>query len=333
MKQRLFSWSILGGLLLSATLAMAAPSDITWTDDVSINPVILNQTLGDKRAYYGCVIYDKTAQKWRAWYDASSGKDLGYAESTDVDGKTWTNYQLCKGFSSSQQSKAFVVQTGPSQFRMWYTADQRQGGYYISSCVSSDGVNWTQDDWVTGIAEPDPLQYGPTERIAVFRLDNGSFVAYVRCEEPEIAAVADFLGTKRLYRYTSSDGKAWTWAGDTGVSSIEGMDGIKFSSVVKHHDKDGVWYAWGCGANSSGPIQSFVSTDDGLTFQLDENPVFGVGEIGTQTYNVDRNYHPSVTYMGQGRWIMYRTVAEPKATARAEGTEPLETPVSAWSLF
>jgi hypothetical protein len=332
MKQYLFLFCLC--FAFSATVASANPSDITWTDDVALNPVLANTNVGDNRAYYACVIFDSEANKWRAWFDASSGKDIAYAESTDVEGKTWTTTTLCSGFYSGKQSKPFVIQVSPNQFRMWYTSDNRAGGYLISSCVSSDGITWQDDDWVVGIAEPDPTQYGPTERIAVEQLEDGSFVGYVRCEEPEIEEAPGEPGQKLLYRYTSPDGMDWTWTGYTGVNDAEGMGGMEFSSVVKHPDRENVWYAWGTAANASGPIYSFVSTDDGLTYTLDENPVLGIGEIGTESYNADRNYHASATYQGNGNWVLFRTVAEPKTTARATGVETLpSTAVNHWELF
>jgi hypothetical protein len=319
------------GLFLTlGSAALCAPSDIVWTDNVELNPVIASPGFGDNRAYYTHVLYDENAGIWRAWFDASSGFDVGYAESTDQEGTEFTNYALTTGFLSGKQSKAFVVQTGPQSFRMWYMSDDRQNGYNVSSAVSSDGINWTEDDFIFGIGDPNPLQFGPTERIAVVMLEDDSFVAYVRAEEPD--QDPNWVeGTKRLYRYISQDGVNWTWTNDTGVSGIEGMENLEFSSVVKHPDLENTWYAWGSHANSSEPIYSFVSTDDGMTFELDEAPVANVGEIGTQPYNAERNYHASVTYLGDGNWVMFRSVAEPKTTARATGVEQL-TSVKDWEL-
>lgn len=323
----------MGFLIVATSLVWSAPSDIVWTDDVANNPVIKEPGLtGANRAYYGCVIFDPYAKIWRAWFDASSGADLAYGESSDADGIHWGHYALCKGFTNSfKQSKCFVIQLGPNSFRMWYMADDRVGGYYVNTCASTDGITWADDRWATGIAEPDASTYGATERFTAVQLEDGSFVAYVRCEEPEIAAAV--VGSKRLSRYTSPDGIVWKWTNDTLVNDIEGMDGLEFSSVVKHPDRSGVWYAWGNGANGVNPFYSFVSVDDGLTFTLDENPVSVIGDIGTQTYNVDRNYHPSATYLGSGKWVMFRSVAEPKATARAVGVEKLDTSVRDWSLY
>ena len=324
---------ILIGLFLCVLSSVwSAPSDIVWTDDVANNPVIVEPQITEaNRAYYATVLYDPYAQIWRAWFDASSGLDLGYGQSSDADGITWGNYALCEGFTNSfKQSKAFVLQTGENAFRMWYMADDRVGGYYINTCTSSDGINWVDDEWALGIGEPDASTYGPTERFTAVLLDDGTYVAYVRAEEPDIETAVE---GKRLSRYTSTDGVNWTWTNDTLVNDVEGFESLEFSSVVKHPDREGVWYAWGNGANSEGPFYSFVSVDDGLTFTLDENPVPVIGEAGTQSYNQDRNYHPSATYRGNGNWVMFRTVADPKATARATGVEQIDTPVCDWSLF
>ncbi len=337
-----FAFMIVVGL---AATGWTAPSDIVWTDDVANNPVIVEPGItSSNRAYYGHVIYDPHANKWRAWFDASSGADIGYGESDGPGGINFGNYALCAGFSTGRQSKAFVVQLGPGSFRMWYTADERGGGYIINTCVSTDGVNWTDDVDCIGIAEDDPTIYGPTERIAVVKLDDGSFVAYVRCEEPNyyddyepqlIDNPLDIVGNKFLHRYVSTDGRNWTWtnytlANNSMLEDESFMTGIEFSSVVPHPDKENVWYAWGSNANSEHPVISYVSTDGGITFTLDEPIVAEIGEIGTQTYNQNRNFHPSVTYMGGGQWIMYRSVADPKGTARAVGVE--ETGVNGWEL-
>ncbi|MDP8245428.1 MAG: hypothetical protein P9L94_15190 [Candidatus Hinthialibacter antarcticus] len=322
---------------LFTPLSNAAPSDITWTDDTANNPVIGPPGFGDNRAYYGYVIFDANANIWRGWYDSSSGFDVGYAESTDADGTSWTGYALITGFNSDLQSKAVVAQIGDSQFRMWYMANTRDGGYAIWTAVSSDGVNWSDDQPISGIAldEEGTSRFGPVERISVTTLEDGSFVAYCRCEEPYLDEAFDYFDLgKKLFRYTSADGITWQWAGYTGVNEEEGFEGIEFSSAVKHPDLEGVWYAWATSQNSSGPIYSYISTDDGMTYQLDENPVAVVGELGTASYNADRNYHATVTYMGNGEWVMFRSVAEPKRTARATGVEDLpNTNVAEWSLF
>lgn len=323
------------GITAMASSAIAAPSDIVWTDDVDNNPVIGDPGFGDNRSYYGHVVFDEDAGVWHAWYDSSSGFDVGYAVSDGPDGTNFGGYALVTGFTTDRQSKATVVKTGENEFRMWYMANERTNGYHIYTAVSSDGINWTDDQMVNGIAyDPDGIpDFGPVERIAVTQLEDGSFVAYCRCEEFYVDEALDYIG-KHLFRYTSDDGINWTWTNSTGITDVEGLENIEFSSVVQHPDIEDTWYAWGNDANSSGPILSFVSTDGGLTFELDENPVATVGETGTQSYNVDRNYHASVTYMGNGEWVMFRTVAEPKRTAIATGVEDVPgTSVHAWSLY
>ena len=225
-----------------ASLAMAqSPADIVWTDDVANNPVIVEPGLTDaNRAYYGAVIFDEHANIWRAWFDASSGRDVGYGESTGPEGINFGSYALCGGFSTGRQSKPYVVQLGPNSFRMWYTADERASGYIINTCISTDGVTWTDDRDCVGIAEDDPTAYGPVERIAVARLDDGSFVAYVDCEEPdnydayEPLTEYEVVGTKLLHRYTSTDGINWTWTNYTLTNEATDLANMEFSSVVKH---------------------------------------------------------------------------------------------------
>ena len=337
--------AILMGLTLASLAGAQTPSDIDWTDDVANNPVIIEPGLTDaNRAYYGHVIFDSFADKWRAWFDASSGADVGYGESDGPEGVEFGNYVLCDGFSTGTQSKPFVVQLGENEFRMWYMADARAGGYAINTCVSSDGVTWSEDVPCTGIAEDDPTQFGPTERIAVVQLDDGSFVAYVRCEEPNhydeydpqlLEVGLELFDAKYLHRYVSENGIDWTWTNFTEANSSINEDGnfmtgMEFSSVVPHPVHEAVWYACRRNANSERRVISSVSTDGGLTFNLDEEIVADVGDTGTQSYNPDRNFHPSVTYMGGDQWIMYRSVADPKATARAIGTEPLS--VDSWQI-
>ncbi len=332
----IFRLGVLVLLIPIVTSAWSNPSDIVWTDDVENNPVIGSPGFGDNRAYYGQVIFDPIANIWRAWYDSSSGYDVGYAESTDSEGINWTNYAPVTGFTTSRQSKAVVLQIEDSLFRMWYMADERDQGYSVYTAVSSDGINWGDDQIIEGIVYDNlgSSQWGPVERIAVTQLEDGTFTAYCRCEEPFLDAALEWFDQgKKLFRYTSEDGINWTWGGYTGVNEIEGFESLEFSSVVKHPDIEDVWYAWGSMANSERPIYSFVSTDDGLTFELDEDPVANVGDYQTQPYNQNRNFHASVTYLGNGEWVMFRSTADPKTTSRATGIEEISSPIDHWYLY
>lgn len=319
-----------------AGFAQAAPSDITWTDAVENNPVIANPGFSDNRAYHTHVIFDADAGIWRAWYDAGSGRDVGYAESTDASGLTWGDYTPVVGFETTRQSKVYVLQLEPSLYRMWYMAGDRSGGYQINTALSNDGMDWFDDQPISGMAEDDMTQFGPVERIAIDREADGTFVAYCRTQEPFVNDQTwEWFETrgKLLFRYTSENGVDWTWTGYTGVNDIEELSGFEFQSVVRHPDRDGVWYAFGNNNNSSGPLHSFVSTDGGHTFELDEFIVDVVGDIGTQSYNQDRNYNPSVTYLGGGEWVMFRSTSNPHTTSVAFGVEEIDTPVRNWSIF
>lgn len=325
-------------LCLLSQLSFSKPSDIQWVDGVDVNPVIKEPGLTDaNRAYYPFVLFDASANKWRAWFDASSGADVGYAESEGPDGLVWGNYALCDGFDTGVQSKVHVIQLGENSFRMWYMADARTTGYQINTAVSSDGVTWTEDTPITGMAGDDMVTFGPIERIAVVQDDDGSFVAYCRCEEFFLDAAIEFFDQgKFLFRYESTDGVAWTWTGYTGVGDFAGYEGFEFSSVVKHPDLENTWYAWGNNQNSAGPIASFVSTDGGIIFDLDEEIINVIGEAGTQSYNQERNFHPSATYLGNGDWVMFRSVShDPHATGIAWGTEPglVGSSVPSWELY
>jgi len=308
MKKSFACLIVLTVLTFPVYFATANPSDITWTDGVDVNPVIKAPGLTDaNRAYHPAVLFDTFANKWRAWFDASSGADVGYGESEGPDGLVWTNLSLCNGWeNSSKQSKPQVVQLGPDSFRMWYMADARTTGYQINTAVSSDGITWSEDQPVSGIAEDDMTIFGPIERIACAILADGSFVAYTNVDEFFLDAAAEFFDQgKFLFRYVSEDGINWTWTGYTGVGDFSGFEGFEFSSVVKHPDREGVWYAWGNNSNFTSSFSSFVSTDDGLTFELDEEIVNEIGQTGTQTFNQERNFNPSATYLGNGNWVMF----------------------------
>lgn len=353
------------GSLLALTLivsgAWAAPHDITWTDSVSVNPVITQPGVTSaNRAYYGDAIFDPHANIFRAWFDASSGMDLAYGESTDNTGTQFRNYAVCTGWDPNlvenlnpgRHSKGHVVQLGPNSFRIYYMVGERtNGGYAIATAVSTDGVHWTSDQLVEGIgtagAEPRGT-WGPIERIAVAMISNGNFVAYCRCQEPEAQTptgdyVWDQPGDFRVHRYVSTDGVNWQWTNDTGATfesyedaggNLVTLSNVEFQSVVKHPDRQGEWYAFASNQNSVDTMMSFHSTDDGATFKLDEPVMNGIGQLASQSYNQQRNFNPSAIYMGNGNWVCFRTVSEPHSTAIATGVESgLEVNVGDWTLY
>ena len=113
--------------------------------------------------------------------------------------------------------------------------------------------------------------------------------------------------------YVSPDGIRWALQGPVEISVAN------ITSIVQHPDRQSTFYAWGYSAD--GNMTSHVSTDGGKTWADDEETVNTIGESGTQPWNDSRNYNPQAIYRGQGKWVMFRTVAEPKRTAYATGVE------------
>jgi hypothetical protein len=113
--------------------------------------------------------------------------------------------------------------------------------------------------------------------------------------------------------YTSADGIAWSLQGPTDISVAN------ITSILDHPDRPNTMYAFGYSNDSTST--SHVSTDGGKSWADDEEPINHVGESLTQTWNQDRNYNPQAIYRGSGKWILFRTVAEPKRTAYATGVE------------
>lgn len=303
---RRFQGKVMAGVLLlaAAGVLQAAPSDITWTEGTP-NPVTGDPGFGDGRTYYASVLFDADAGKYRIWFDSASGAQIGYGESDGDDPTSFGKYQLVKGLHDSS-SKSHVVQLGPDSFRMWYAGPGGTPGYEIRTATSTDGINWSDDVPVTGLVPEDADTNGPNEHFAVTRKLDGTFYALAQ-------TVAERDGERLMNAYTSADGIAWTLQGPTDISVAN------ITSIVDHPDRPGTMYAFGY---SSDPIStSHVSTDGGKTWADDEEPINNIGEAGTQEWNQDRNYNPQAIYRGEGRWVMFRTVAEPKRTAYATGVE------------
>jgi hypothetical protein len=291
-------------LLLTAAGALrAAPHDITWTEGVP-NPVTGDPGFGTGRTYYASVLYDASAGKYRIWFDSASGANIGYGESTGDDPTHFGSYQLVTGLNAAS-SKCHVVQLGPDSFRMWYSGPGNTPGYEIRTATSTDGVHWSEDTACTGIVADDPDANGPNEHFGVCRKRDGSYYAL---------AQTDAAGDGRaMNAYTSADGIAWTLQGPTDISVAN------ITSIVDHPDRPNTMYAFGYSSDSTST--SHVSTDGGKTWADDEETINNVGEGLTQTWNQDRNYNPQAIYRGGGKWVLFRTVAEPKRTAYATGVE------------
>lgn len=286
---------------------LGAPHDITWTEGTP-NPVTGDPGFGDGRTYYASVLYDGSAGKYRIWFDSSSGADIGYGESVGDDPTHFGNYQLVTGLNASS-SKCHVVQLGPDQFRMWYSGPGHTPGYEVRTATSTDGVHWENDVACTGIVMADPDTTGPNEHFGVCRKLDGTFYALAETDATGDGSSRDAT----MNAYTSTDGIAWKLQGpvDISVSNI--------TSIVDHPDRPNTMYAFGYTDETNST--SHVSTDGGKTWMDDEDTINNVGAAATQPWNPDRNYNPQAIYRGNGKWVLFRTVADPKRTAYATGVE------------
>jgi YD repeat-containing protein len=295
--------------MAAAGAVWAAPHDITWTEGTP-NPVTGDPGFGGGRTYYASVLYDATAGKYRIWYDSSSGANIGYGESVGDDSTRFGNYQLVTGLNAAS-SKCHVVQLGPNSFRIWYSGPGNTPGYEVRTAISSDGVHWSEDVACTGIVANDPNSHGPNEHFGVGRKRDGTYFALA---ETDAAADAEVdVRDATMNAYTSTDGIAWQLQGPVEI------DVANITSIVDHPDRPNTLYAFGY--SGDGNSTSHVSTDGGKTWADDEATLNHVGESGTQEWNQDRNYNPQAIYRGSGRWVLFRTVAEPKRTAYATGVE------------
>jgi YD repeat-containing protein len=296
-----------GLLWVLGAAAWPAPRDIRWTEGVP-NPVTGDPGFGDGRTYYASVLWDASAGKYRIWFDSSSGADIGYGESVGDDPTKFGNYQRITG-PDPKSSKCHVVQLGPNAFRIWYAAPGGTPGYAIRTATSPDGVNWTEDVECTGIVRIDADSKGPNEHFAVCRKLDGTFYALARTDTTEEADVRDAA----MNAYTSTNGVAWTLQGPVEISAND------ITTIVDHPDRPGTMYAFGY--SGDGNSTSHLSTDGGKTWADDEETINTVGASATHPWNQDRNYNPQAIYRGGGRWVLFRTVAEPKRTAYATGVE------------
>jgi hypothetical protein len=204
-----------------------------------------------------------------------------------------------------------VIQLDANTFRMWYEGPGGgTPGYEVRTAISRDGVNWTEDVACTGIVKIDANSKGPNEHFAVCRRRDGLFYALA---ETDATDEEEGIRDARMNAYTSADGIAWTLQGPVEISVAN------ITSIIDHPDRPNTMYAFGYAGDQT--TTSHLSTDGGKTWQDDESPINTVGEAGTQSWNVDRNYNPQAIYRGSGRWVLFRTVAEPKRTAYATGVE------------
>jgi hypothetical protein len=282
---------------------LAAPHDITITEGTG-NPVLSQTTVGSGRFYFASVLFDPFAGKFRAWADASSSNHITYAESVGNNPAIWTGYTLCVG-TLGPRGKAHVVQLGPNSFRMWHTGEDGTPGYQVYTFTGSDGINWVNNTPITGVADqPDstPFADGPFEHFAPF-WDGVKYYCLTNTREGAAGQTE-----RELNWFSSNDGITWVHLNGTGIV------GYDVSTLIKHPHRQNTWYAYGYQAGGEDNILSFLSTDNGATWQEDENPVPVIGLRGDYPYNPDRNYNPSAVYLGQGKWVFLRTTSNASAT-------------------
>lgn len=299
MKKRLFCLFI----LVAAAASQAAPSDIAITEGAG-NPVLLQTSVGAGRYYYAHVLYDPFAGKYRAWADASSSNDITYAESTGDNPAAWSGYTLCTG-TLGPRGKAHVVQLGANSFRMWHTGDDGTPGYEVHTFTGSNGIDWSNATPITGVADTGdsiPTADGPFEHFCP--AGNGAgFVCLANTREGS----AEQTG-RELNWYSSADGITWTFEHGTGIL------GYDISTLVRHPDRANTWYAYGYQQGGEDFIVSLYSTDNGATWQMDQEPVPVIGVAGEFPYNPNRNYNPQAIYRGSGNWVFFRTTSDSSAS-------------------
>ncbi len=319
-------------ILVWSGIVQAAPHDITWTEGPE-NPVLSQTTVGAGRFYYAHVLYDAFAGKYRAWADASSSNDITYAESVGNSPASWTNYTLCN-VTPSARGKAHVVQLGANSFRMWHTGEDGTPGYEVYTYTGSDGINWSEGILITGVADSigiegaadsTPYADGPMEQFAPAAGGPG-FYCLSNTREGGAGQTE-----RQINLYSSVDGITWTFVRST---EIFGWD---VSTLVIHPDRPNTWYAYLYTADTQ--IASMQTTDGGMTWEIDEEPVPVIGLAGEFPYNPSRNYNPSAIYRGSGNWVMFRTTSNSEATpvhttSYATGVEAnLPSAVESWSQY
>ena len=98
---------------------------------------------------YPAVITDGgTYKMWYVGIDRYDVGRIGYA--TSPDGITWTkstsNPVLDVGaqgeWDAEQLESPFVIQEGPTSYKMWYSGRDADGIWHIGYATSSDGINW-----------------------------------------------------------------------------------------------------------------------------------------------------------------------------------------------
>jgi hypothetical protein len=301
----------LNALVLAGWAQLAAKWQIEWTDHGK-NPVDLKST--GSRAYMPYVLWHPSwpaESRYRVWYDIESINGLGY--STSADGINWSSGQPLTGLNadgSSASGRPVVLYqpTWAKPYRLYYYGNPG-GIWQVRVAEGTDGVRFENDQVA--------LEGG---RLGTF--PDGHAVAYIpgRTLDPNDPAaerpfIMYFQTSSGIAYATSQDGYSFLEAEDDWLTeevdesliSITGLEeGATFTGqptqVLQVAQNDFRLFVF----TGNTAFQYLVSAN-GLQWQMAENPVPVIGELGAAgTWNDQRNYYASAAYLGDGRFFLMR---------------------------
>jgi hypothetical protein len=200
----------------------------------------------------GYVIYDEGMYKM--WYGGSDGRNFRVMYATSPNGLSWTKHGVAvdlgpPGAPDDQYTKdAAVLRTGPSTYRMWYTAQSSAVyGWRIMHATSSDGVNWIKDGVVfaksgKAVAHPFVLPDG----VGGYRMWFGEY---------------DTMNWKVRYA-VSSDGMTWSDQGlalDIGAPGDPDARHVYEPSVIIEPDGTHIMYYSAYDGNPYNYVDAFYA--------------------------------------------------------------------------
>ncbi len=284
---------VLGIAVLGLSLLYICPSqaEIVWTDYPD-NPLDMPMPDGD-RSYMANIIWNPDLQKYQIWYEQGSIDLVTYAESDD--GVNWVNETLTTGikFEEFQVGRGFILyNTGwESPYKAYFFGRGGDLGDHVRFAESKDGVAWENNQ---ALDMSDATEEGQS-----LSSPDGHAVLY----NPDFPGAPYRMFVKTGTETSimeSNDGITWQWY-DFAVF----YDGLHITAVIQISEND--YRAWGFRAYDVPGIQYLRSTD-GLEFDVIEDPVGVVGGAGPiDSWNGNRNYHPSVVYDGNGQFKMWRS--------------------------
>lgn len=262
--------------------------DMVWTDH-GRNPIRLTG-IGE-RSYMPYILYNRDwpeESRYRIWYDYASINGIAYSYS--ADGLDWASGVEVTGLNtegSSSQGRPVVLYNPEWSlpYRLYYygnPGDQWQ----VRVAESADGIAFEND------------------QIALVGGGLGTF--------PDGHAVAYFPGREEPFwmYYMGGDGILYASSTDGYFFQewgyINNITDPFFSAqptqVFQMAQNDYRMFAF----DNNTRIQYLVSAN-GYDWELWENPIAGVGELGAAgSWNDQRNYYASIAYLGDGRFIMAR---------------------------